>query len=133
MTVASFTHRQPAAEVDLPALIDAIERWLDQEGVPHGAVARLMIAFDEVLSNITHYGGGTIDLTVTIDAGIVTAVVVDDGPPFDPLARPAPDTGLGIDERAIGGLGIHLVREMMDDVRYAYDQGRNRLTFSKTF
>jgi serine/threonine-protein kinase RsbW len=133
MTAASFTRRQRATEADLPALIGAIEAWLEHAGVPPADVARLMIAFDEVLSNIAHHGGGTVDLAITSDAGAVTAVIADDGPPFDPLALPAPDTGLGIDERAVGGLGIHLVREMMDEVRYAYDHGRNMLTFRKTF
>ncbi len=69
MTAASFTRRQRATEADLPGMIEAIEAWLEQAGVPPADVARLMIAFDEVLSNITHHGGGTIDLAITRDRG----------------------------------------------------------------
>lgn len=130
---ASFARTLPADPAALPGLIEAIESWLEAQDVPMGDIARLMVAFDELLSNIANYGGGTIELAITIDAGTLTALIADDGPPFDPLALPAPDTDLDVDERPVGGLGIHLVREMMDDVGYVYDQGRNKLTFRKTF
>ncbi|ATE66466.1 ATP-binding protein [Rhizorhabdus dicambivorans] len=130
---AEFTRALRADSAALPGLIEAIEGWLEAQGVPIGEVARLMIAFDELLSNIAHHGGGTIELAITVDAGTLTARIADDGPRFDPLALPAPDTSLDIDDRPVGGLGIHLVREMMDEVRYVYDQGRNELTFRKTF
>ena len=129
---AEFARTLAAATSELPPLLDAIEAWLDEAGVPMVEIARLMIAFDEILSNIAKYGGGTIDLALTVADGRFTAVIADDGPPFDPLARKAPDVDLDIDDRAIGGLGIHLVREMMDEVAYAYENGRNRLTFHKT-
>lgn len=130
---AEFT-RSVAAEIgELPDLLDAIEAWLGEAGMPPADAARIMIAFDELLSNIANYGGGSIIVRIRLDAGVMCATIADDGPPFDPLALPAPDTGAGIDERAIGGLGIHLVREMMDEVSYAYEDGRNRLTFRKTY
>jgi anti-sigma regulatory factor (Ser/Thr protein kinase) len=129
---AEFSRTLPAAADQLPALLDAIEAWLDEAGVPTGQSAPLMIAFDEVLSNIIKYGGGTIELNISLADGRFTTMIADDGPPFDPLALEAPDTGLDIDDRAIGGLGIHLVREMMDELGYAYENGQNRLTFSKT-
>lgn len=129
---AEFARTLPAAADHLPGLIGDIENWLDQAGVPMAEAARLMIVFDEILSNIARHGGGTMEVTIRLAAGTLSALIADDGPAFDPLARPAPDTGLGIDERDIGGLGIHLVREMMDEVSYAYADGRNRLTFSKT-
>ncbi len=128
-----FTRSLPAAIEQLPGLLDAIQAWLEEAGVSGGDIARLMIAFDEILSNIAKYGGGRIDLAITIADGMFRATIADDGPPFDPLARPAPDTDLDIDERSIGGLGIHLVREMMDEVVYTYENGQNRLIFSKTF
>ena len=54
-------------------------------------------------------------------------VVSDDGPAFDPLAAAAPDTSLGVEERPIGGLGIALVRRLMDEVEYERRDGRNHL------
>lgn len=130
---AEFARSIPADAGRLPPLLDAIEAWLGDNGVPMAKLAPVMVAFDEILSNVVNYGGGALDVAITIGDGAMQATVSDDGPFFDPLARPAPDTDAGIDDRAIGGLGIHLVREMMDDVAYAYENGRNRLTFRKTF
>ncbi|MCP4452100.1 MAG: ATP-binding protein, partial [Planctomycetes bacterium] len=57
--------------------------------------------------------------------------VADQGPAFDPLDRPDPDTTLSVDDRAIGGLGIFLTKQMMDDVSYERRQGKNVLTLVK--
>jgi len=57
--------------------------------------------------------------------------ISDNGPPFDPFARAAPDTTLSIEERQIGGLGIHLVRQMMDEVSYERREGRNVTILTK--
>ena len=86
-----------------------------------------------MLSNIVNHGGGTIELGIKLAGRALTATIADDGPPFDPLGRAAPDTDLGIDEREIGGLGIHLVRELMDELGYARENGRNLLRLTKTF
>jgi serine/threonine-protein kinase RsbW len=56
----------------------------------------------------------------------------DDGPAFDPLAIPTPDLDAPLEERAVGGLGVHLVREMMAGVSYEYRDGRNVLHMWKT-
>lgn len=130
---AEFRRTLPAASGEIPPTLDAIEQWLTLAAVPAAETASLMIAFDEILSNIVKYGGGTIDLSIDVGDRILAATIADDGPAFDPLAREAPDVELGIDERQIGGLGIHLVREMMDDVRYSHENGRNLLTLTKTF
>lgn len=61
----------------------------------------------------------------------MTAEVVDDAPAFDPLAREEPDIDAELDEREVGGLGIHLLRRMMDEVTYARVDGHNRLRFAK--
>jgi serine/threonine-protein kinase RsbW len=130
---ARFERTLSAGTPGLAGLIAEIEAWLETAGVPPAAAARMMVAFDEVLSNIAHHGGGTLSVAIAADDHKLTATIADDGPPFDPLARDAPDTDLDVDDRAIGGLGIHLVREMMDDVAYAREKGKNRLIFSKTF
>jgi serine/threonine-protein kinase RsbW len=58
-------------------------------------------------------------------------VVADDGPEFDPLSAAEPDTTLGVEDRPIGGLGIALVRRLMDEVAYERRDGRNRLRFER--
>lgn len=129
---AEFARTEPVDPARLPALLDAIERWLTDSRVPAAQIARLMVAFDELLSNIVNYGKGTIELHFTLADGVLLASIADDGPPFDPLARTTPDVDLGIDDRAIGGLGIHLVREMMDTLSYKHENGRNLLKLTKT-
>ena len=105
--------------------------------VPADIAARLMIAFDEVISNALNHGASGADPRVSVrllvtHAG-VAAEVRDDGRPFDPLSRPAPDTSLPLDERPVGGLGIHLLRELMDEVEYVRDGETNLLRFAKTY
>ncbi len=58
-------------------------------------------------------------------------LVVDDGPEFDPLSAAQPDTTLGVENRPVGGLGIALVRRLMDEVAYERRDGRNRLRFER--
>lgn len=130
---ARFERSLPAVAPGLPGLIAEIEGWMEAADVPPVPMARVMIALDEVLSNIAKHGGDTLSVDIAVTDDRLTATIVDDGPPFDPLAQAAPDTDLDIDDRAIGGLGIHLVREMMDEVAYTREKDGNRLIFSKTF
>lgn len=71
------------------------------------------------------------DLELRLDLGVEPPVcemmVVDDGPEFDPLSVPEPDRALGVEERPIGGLGMALVRRLMDEVKYERRDGKNRL------
>lgn len=120
------------------SVLEAIEAWLEGDGVPQALVARLMVAFDEVISNIQNHGGvqgrtPRIDVRIGVNGRSVEAEIRDDGIAFDPLALPRPDTSLSVEQRNIGGLGIHLVRELMDDVRYERCDGANLLRFSLNF
>jgi serine/threonine-protein kinase RsbW len=91
------------------------------------------MAFDEVISNIAAYGSAhdPIRVRVTIAADAVRAEVSDDGVAFDPLQLPDPDVTSDVDDRAIGGLGVFLVRKVMDAVTYERRDDRNCLHFSK--
>lgn len=118
----------------LPALLDALESRLAGAGVPPGAVAPLMIAVDEVASNSLDHGGAAwVEVTVRVADGVAALDIADDGAAFDPLQAPAPDTALSVEDRAIGGLGVHLVTRLMDSVAYERRAGRNHLRFSKVF
>jgi sigma-B regulation protein RsbU (phosphoserine phosphatase) len=83
----------------------------------------LNMAFDELLNNTIAYGyesGGEhiIELTISVSRGRLYASISDDGKPFNPFEGGSPDTGLSVEDRPIGGLGLHLVRNMMDRVAY---------------
>lgn len=94
------------------------------------------LAFDEVLTNVISYayddaGPHQINVRLWLAHGVAGAEVVDDGHAFDPLQQPPPDLDTPVDERAIGGLGIFLVKEMMDTVAYRRENGANHLVFTK--
>ena len=93
------------------------------------------IAVEGIFVNIAHYaynpavGKATIRIEVT--DGTVSLTFIDNGIPYDPLAKEDPDITLSAEERQIGGLGIFMVKKSMDDVKYEYKDGSNILTFSK--
>lgn len=96
----------------------------------------VQVALDELLSNTVRSGfppgqTGRIDVRFDIDEGALDVLIVDDGVPFDPLARAEPDTGASLEARPVGGLGIHLVRQLMDRVDYERRDGENRLRLRK--
>jgi serine/threonine-protein kinase RsbW len=120
------------------ALLDAIEAHLSGHDVPPEAIGPVMVAADEVISNILHHGGSEgrpphVQVRVAVSGGEVAMQVEDDGPAFDPTAAAAPDISAALEDREVGGLGIHLVRQLMDDVGYARCGEFNRLRFSKRF
>ena len=89
-----------------------------------------------MLSNIISYGyrdeeDHEICLSIALQGGAVVAEVEDDGVPYDPLGAPPPELSGAISERPLGGLGIHFVRTLNDEVSYERRGNRNRLSFSK--
>jgi anti-sigma regulatory factor (Ser/Thr protein kinase) len=97
----------------------------------------LNLALEEILANIISYGYADSrehEITVSLDAqpGEVRVDVEDDGRPFNPLESPEPYSGDSLDDRPVGGLGIHLVRALMDGLEYRRQGDRNLLTMKKT-
>ncbi len=96
----------------------------------------LNLALEEAVTNSVMYAypegtEGTVDVEAILNEDSIQFVISDNGIPFDPTAAPAVDTSLGVEERAIGGLGIHLVRKIMDNVSYRRDGSRNILSMTK--
>ena len=94
------------------------------------------LALDELLTNTISYGYDdtgkhTIEISLLHDGDRLTVILRDDGRAFDPTEAAKPDIEAGIDERPIGGLGIHLVRAMMDKVEYQRVDGFNQITLTK--
>jgi serine/threonine-protein kinase RsbW len=118
---------------DIGELVDRVQALFDARGLPPTLFQSFATAFDEVISNIAAYGcaSDSIRVHVTIAADEVHAEVIDDGVAFDPLQLPDPDVTSGLDDRAIGGLGVYLVRKMMDGVGYERRERFNCLSFWK--
>ena len=97
------------------------------------------IAIDELFGNIAYYaynpeiGIVTVRVEVTDNPLAVVITFIDNGIPYDPLAKVDPDVTLSLEERDVGGLGIYLVKKTMDDILYEYKDGQNILRIKKKF
>ena len=116
----------------LESLMHAITNFLEDNGVDAPAVYRINLAMEEMITNVIKYGytdyeTHDIDITVDILEEQIVAVIEERGKPFNPLeAKPAPEPG-SVEESQVGGLGIHLIRKMLDTLDYRRDAGKNVL------
>ena len=122
---------------NLPAVTDFVDEQLDELGCPMKAKMQIDIAIDELFSNIAQYaynpetGPATVQVEVLDEPPSVVITFIDNGTPYDPLSNADPDVSLGVEERAIGGLGIYMVKKTMDAIDYVYKDGRNILRIKK--
>lgn len=129
----------PASDEGIKAALDALEALWAEHGVSRALTWPMEVSLDEVLANVVRHGlagrtGARVDLELSFEPGDPPRCrlqIEDDGPEFDPLTAAAPDTTLGVDERPIGGLGVDLVKRLMDEVHYERRDGRNRLSLAK--
>ncbi len=117
---------------------EKLDEFAEQFGVPPAIAATFHIIFDDLLNNVISYGFNDeqrhfIDVSLELTANSLIASIADDGVPFNPLAEATPDTQLSIEDRQIGGLGIHLVINMVDDISYQRTADKNVLTLTKSF
>ena len=118
---------------ELAHISAAVEEMGEQENWSPGLAFKVNLALEEFVLNVMthgyHEGLDDIAVTLTSDDEAVTIEIRDDGLPFDPLNdAPAPDLGAAVEDRKIGGLGIHLVLEMMNQVDYVRESDNNCLT-----
>ena len=116
--------------------MNSVHRIVAAAALPVDVRYPFELALEEIFVNIVSYATdpahpGLVTLTLNSDATTVQMTISDDSTPFDPLSRDAPDTTLDLDSRGIGGLGIHLIRTMMDEVSYRLSDGQNHLTMTK--
>ncbi len=131
---AEEVHVAPVEVGRLEEICGFIEERLESAALPERDRAKVMVAVDEILSNIFRYSGASeVETVCRIREGRVQICFSDDGTPFNPLRRPEPDLEEEVLQRPIGGLGIYIVKNTMDEVTYEYSfaQGRNRLTIVK--
>lgn len=130
------------AEIELPAtlgnlaqLMETVTACADEYGVDPKRVMQVELCLEEALVNVINYAYGDAQGNVRVVCRAarddrLSIEISDTGRAFDPLAKATPDTDAGIDERDIGGLGIHLIKELMDDVTYRRDGDKNVLTMT---
>jgi serine/threonine-protein kinase RsbW len=114
----------------------AFAEFADAHALPASVRRSMHVVLDELLNNAIAYGfagrgGGEVTVEAELRADRVCVTLTDDGQPFDPFGMAAPDTGLSVEQRRIGGLGIHLVRRMMDEVSYHRRADRNVVVLGK--
>ena len=126
-------------ELTIPATVENIEKvtefvnsQLEEINCPINAKMQIDIAIDELFGNIAHYaykpetGPATVRVEVTETPISVIVTFIDHGIPYDPLKKDDPDVTLSAEERAIGGLGIFMVKKTMDEITYEYKDGQNK-------
>ena len=123
------------AELDrLPELLDPVRQAAEQAGLTEAQIMRLELAVEEALVNLCNHAyadrtePGPADCRIVVDPEGLWVEIIDEGPPFDPLARPDPNTTLGLDEREPGGLGVFLIKQLVSEVSYRRQEDRNVLT-----
>jgi len=121
---------------NLSVIADFIATTMTKLGAEEG-IYEVQLAVDEACTNIVKYAyahtGGTIAITCELQGSDFVTVIRDKGRPFSPNSVPLPDLETKVEERGIGGLGIYLMREVMDEVSYGFDaEEGNTLTMRKT-
>ena len=117
---------------ELDKLEPFLSRFFEQESVDMSLLPQLDLALEEAATNVIMYAypegeKGTAELTLDMVDGRIHATLCDSGLPFDPLQRPEVNLDVSLEERQIGGLGIHLIKEIMSEVSYEYKDGKNVL------
>jgi len=121
---------------ELADIGERVDRFATACGLSSDEAALVNLALDELVTNVIKYGYDDADehrihVTVTVDGGLLTLLMDDDGKPFNPLEAPPPNLDLPIEERPIGGLGVFIVRSLADSLDYRREQGHNILTLTK--
>jgi serine/threonine-protein kinase RsbW len=120
---------------EIPIVSARLDETMGAYGFQPEEILDTQLAVEEVITNIIIHGykqpGCRIHISCQFTGNHVLIRITDSAPRFDPLSLPEPELDADIDDRKIGGLGIYLVRQVMDEVSYAYRDGRNILTMEK--
>ena len=127
---------------EIRRVAEEVEAFGSRNKLPEIVIGHVNLALDELLTNTINYGfnqaaaergsiAPLLKVTLQLDDERLLVEFVDNGKPFDPFKRADPDVSQSIEDREIGGLGIFLVRKLMDQVGYARVNGQNRVTLVK--
>ena len=136
---ATFLQRRivlPNDVQEVPQLAAFVDEVCEQLGFDMSATMQMNLALEEAVVNVMNYAypagtKGEVCIEVEAEADTLMFTIVDSGIAFDPTEKDEVDTTLSAEERQIGGLGIYLVRQLMDDVEYERRDGRNILKLTK--
>jgi anti-sigma regulatory factor (Ser/Thr protein kinase) len=134
MPTTSISLRNSFSE--LPRLTAETESFLGTAGAPPSVIQTADLVLEEVVTNIIKYGFDDgaehrIEISLGLENSELAISVTDEGKEFNPLAAPEPDLTAPIEERGIGGLGVLLVRRLMDTVEYRREGNKNILLMRK--
>ena len=120
----------------IPQLAEFVETVAGEMNLDHGITLSLNLALEEAVTNVIMYAypegtDGLVDIEAIMREKTLTFIISDNGKEFDPTAKPDADITLNVEDRPIGGLGIYLVRNIMDSVSYERTDGKNILTMIK--
>lgn len=124
---------------NIEKVTDFINTHLMSENATKNFCSSIDVVIDEIYSNIVNYSKLTEDDKVSVKIEIdgipkkITIQFVDAGIPYDPLTTKDPNVDAKVEERDVGGLGIFMVKKIMDDVHYEYKDNKNVLTLTKNF
>jgi len=120
---------------EIPAVSDRLWEALQANGFSAEEILDTQLAVEEAITNVIIHGykkqGEPIMVSCHISPDFVKVQITDSAPRFDPLSVPDPELGGSVEDRSIGGLGVYLIRKVMDDVSYRYEDGRNIMVLSK--
>ena len=121
---------------ELAVAAEKVDAFCAEHGMSPDIAFAVNVSVDELLTNTISYGyddgeSHRIEMTVRMQDGVLEVELVDDAMPYDPTRAPHPDIDAPIEQRPIGGLGVHFVRELMDGFGYRRSEGRNIVTLTK--
>ena len=112
-----------------------LNSFFEKKNLDMSRLPKMDLAMEEAVANVIMYAypegeRGTVEISLELKEGHIQTCISDAGTPFDPLQQPEANLSSSIEERPIGGLGIHLIKEIMDKVEYQYKDGKNMLTMT---
>lgn len=137
LTEHSVARDFPARISQWPSLSDFFSRWAEENSCPSSCALLMEMALEELFTNTASYGyphgEGTVLVVLSVSPERNFQVILaDSGIPFDPISRQTPAVNLPIEEKPVGGLGIHMVKQFMDHMEYHRHLNCNIVVFSKS-
>ena len=116
------------------SLSQMVEDFGDAHELPDSKIYMINLALDELITNAVTYGlSAKVEVSLEVTDAVLSLTIVDSGPRFDPTELQEPDVLSPLEERAVGGLGVHLVKTFADRVTYEFTGGKNRLTLEHDY
>jgi len=121
---------------EMAGLRQAVADFAAQNSLSEDIVFTLDLCLEELVTNVIFYGyedqnEHSIEVSLNLEDAVLILQIIDDGKKFDPTDLPEPDLDIPLEERKIGGLGIHLVRNYVDSMEYKRENAQNVLTIKK--